>query len=101
MRTVSKSTCLSKLSSARWAYLLLKHAAWKKGLCTAIAGKQLCFSITQKSLEQLQVDYAVGVNHDNIVQLLDVFVEGEQYVIVVRHLAHAFKCTGFPATSSC
>ena len=31
----------------------------------------------------MQVDYAAGVVHDNIVQLLDVFVEGEQYVIVV------------------
>ncbi|DBA70674.1 TPA: hypothetical protein ACH3X2_012052 [Trebouxia sp. C0005] len=31
---------------------------------------------------QREVDYAAGVVHDNIVQLLDVFVEGEQYVIV-------------------
>ena len=31
----------------------------------------------------IQVEYAAGVVHDNIVQLLDVFVEGEQYVIVV------------------
>ena len=31
----------------------------------------------------MQVDYAAGVVHDNIVRLLNVFVEGEQYVIVV------------------
>ncbi|DBA87363.1 TPA: hypothetical protein ACH3X1_004410 [Trebouxia sp. C0004] len=31
---------------------------------------------------QREVYYAAGVLHDNIVQLLDVFVEGEQYVIV-------------------
>lgn len=33
----------------------------------------------------LQVDYAAGVVHKNIVQLLDVFTEGQRYVIVVRH----------------
>ena len=32
----------------------------------------------------LQVDYAAGVVHKNIVQLLDVFTEGQRYVIVVR-----------------
>ena len=32
----------------------------------------------------LQVDYAAGVVHNNIVQLLDVFAEGQHYVIVVR-----------------
>ena len=37
------------------------------------------------------MDYAVGVNHDNIVQLLDVFVEREQYVIVVRHYYPAMQ----------
>lgn len=38
----------------------------------------------QNAEDVLQVDYAVGVVHENIVQLLDVFVEGERYIIVVR-----------------
>ena len=33
----------------------------------------------------VQVNYAAGVVHRNIVQLLDVFAEGQRYVIVVRH----------------
>lgn len=46
----------------------------------------------------VQVEYAAGVVHDNIVQLLDVFVEGDQYVIVVRqspscvHTHHFHAC---------
>lgn len=40
-------------------------------------------SVPQAGKYLIQVEYAAGVVHDNIVQLLDVFVEGEQYVIVV------------------
>jgi len=41
----------------------------------------------------MQVDYAAGVVHDNIVQLLDVFVEGEQYFIVVSLSPSALICS--------
>ena len=50
----------------------------------------------QAAKHPIQVEYAVGVVHDNIVQLLDVFVEGEQYVIVVSlgHSAPVYDYVG-------
>ena len=49
----------------------------------------------------MQVDYAAGVVHDNIVQLLDVFVEGEQYVIVVSLSPFAVKFSSAHIKHTC
>ena len=44
----------------------------------------------------MQVGYAAGVVHENIVQLLDVFAEGDQYVIVVRLQVMQYKHVATP-----
>lgn len=44
-----------------------------------------CIPGCQSSQSGLQVEYASGVVHANIVQLLDVFAEGDRYVIVVSN----------------